>query len=303
MKENVQISLPMPYRQAWTHSGSESSRTFRAWHVTALVASGIAGAPGCGPTEGALGGRQFYDPVRAEGFPISYFASGNQEAQRVIFVHGTPGNAGAWSSFITDDPLEFEYLAVDRPGFGNSNSEGAVVKLSDQAAALEPFLVERNGRWPILVGHSLGAPIIAKLAALHKDRVGGLVFVSGSFDPDLEKIHFMQRVGRMWPLERALPLSIRNSNLELFALKEELEHLLEHLNEITAPIAIVHGTKDNLVPYSNVAYLQPRLTKAQSVTLVRLDERNHFLPWNSKQEIVGVLKDLAGSHSDIESQR
>ena len=61
-----------------------------------------------------------------------------------------------------------------------------------------------------------------------------------------------------------------------------LEPLLKH---IEAPVIIVHGTQDDLVPFANVAYLQEKLSKARCVKTVTLENQNHFLPWNSETRV------------------
>jgi pimeloyl-ACP methyl ester carboxylesterase len=290
------------YRPVWTRHGAASSRPNRFLHVTALVAASVVGTEGCSSGEDQMQDREFMQVSPLEtAAQLSFFKSGNATKQRVIFVHGTPGSADAWTEYLQDRPDSFEYIAVDRPGFGKSAPDKAVVTLEEQAIALQGLLVEREGQWPILVGHSLGAPIIAKLAVLSPQKVGGLIFVSGSFDPKLEKIHPLQRVGDTWPIERILPSSIRNSNRELFALKLELEILESQLPEIHNRITIIHGTRDNLVPYKNVQYVLSQLASAQTAEVVTLEGNNHFLPWNSKEIIEAAIKSMAAPNTSVES--
>ena len=53
--------------------------------------------------------------------------------------------------------------------------------------AISPLLDNTNGRPVYLAGHSLGGPLVAKMAALYPEKVDGLVILAGSFDPTLEK--------------------------------------------------------------------------------------------------------------------
>ena len=69
------------------------------------------------------------------------------------------------------------------------------------------------------------------------------------------------------------------------ALKQELEVLAAALPDIRAKVIIMHGTRDDLVPVANVAYMQGRLTGARCVRTVLLDGHNHFLPWNSADSV------------------
>lgn len=213
---------------------------------------------------------------------VVWFADGEASGQPVVFVHGTPGSATAWKGYIHDVPPGFNFMAMDRPGFGASSSS-VVVELDQQARAFIPLLPE-DGPGAILVGHSLGGPIIARAAIDFPDQVGALIILAGSLDPDLEKINPLQHLGRWWPISKLLPTSLYNSNLELFALEGELEKLKQDLDRITIPVIIVHGTRDRLVPYDNVAFMKQMMTNAR-LEVVTLEDENHFLPWNSKDVV------------------
>jgi pimeloyl-ACP methyl ester carboxylesterase len=82
-----------------------------------------------------------------------------------------------------------------------------------------------------------------------------------------------------------LPRELGNANDELMAFKNQLLMLAPMLPMIAAPTVIVHGTKDSLVPFANVAYMQAHLTGARSVKTVVLEGQNHFLPWNSEATV------------------
>lgn len=210
---------------------------------------------------------------------VAWFRGGAEAARTVAFVHGTPGSASAWKDYFGDVPSQFNFIALDRPGFGAS-TDSAVPELDRQASALVSLLPEGRDK-AILVGHSLGGPIIARAAIDFPERVGALVIVAGSLDPNLEKINPLQHIGRWWPISKILPRSLYNANLEIFALQAELEKLGDDLDQITLPVVIVHGTQDRLVPYENVAYMKQMMTNAD-LDIVTLEGLNHFLPWNSK---------------------
>lgn len=220
--------------------------------------------------------------------PISYLASGLPGSTRLILVHGTPGSATAWADYLLEPPAGAEVLALDRPGFGQSGPEGAMPRLADQAAAAAALL-PTDGRPVILLGHSLGGAVVAQVAAdlsaLAPERIQAIVLLAASLDPSLESIHPMQRLGAWAPLRNWLPRSLRNANAELMALKPELEALALRLPTIRTQVILVHGTRDELVPVENVAFLQARLSGARCVKTVLLEGRNHFLPWNSEPAV------------------
>jgi pimeloyl-ACP methyl ester carboxylesterase len=220
---------------------------------------------------------------------ISYLKNGLSSDPLVILVHGTPGSATGWNDYVLSPPEGMEVIAVDRLGFGESGPNQAITSLKEQAEAVASLLPNTN-RPVVLLGHSLGGPIVAWVAAHYPSRVSAVVFLAASMDPAEEKIHPMQWVGN-WPLVRPfLPRAIRNANSELLALKAELVELEKMLPLIRAKVLIVHGTKDDLVPVSNVAFMQLRLSGTSCVQTTLLDGRNHFLPWNSPEVVRNAIR-------------
>jgi pimeloyl-ACP methyl ester carboxylesterase len=215
----------------------------------------------------------------AEPVAISYLVSGDATKPRLILVHGTPGSAAGWADFLADPPPGFEVVAIDRPGFGDSGPEEAMTTLERQADAVAGLLPP--DRASILLGHSLGGPVAALVAARHPERVRALILLAASLDPALEAVHPLQRVGAWMPVRALLPRMIRNANAELLDLKPQLEALRAELPLIRCPVLIVHGTKDDLVPFSNTAYAAANLTGACHVETVVLDGADHFLPWDA----------------------
>jgi pimeloyl-ACP methyl ester carboxylesterase len=122
---------------------------------------------------------------------LSYLRAGDERAPRLILVHGTPGSASGWADYLTDPPPGVEVVALDRPGFGESGPDHAVTPLADQAAAVVA-LFPSDGRPVLLLGHSLGGPIVARVAADHPERVAAVVLLAASLDPAQEAIHPMQ---------------------------------------------------------------------------------------------------------------
>ena len=224
---------------------------------------------------------------------LSVLRAGDAKAARLILVHGTPGSATAWADYLLNPPPGFEVLALDRPGFGRSDPEGAVTSLAEQAAAVLALMPD-DGRPVVLLGHSLGGPIVARVAAEHPTRVTALVLLAASLDPALEDIHPVQHVVTWAPLRAVfaalLPRTLRNANSELLALKPELEALALLLPRITAKVVIVHGTKDDLVPVANVPFMQAHLSGARCVKTVLLQGQNHFLPWNSEAVVRAAIR-------------
>lgn len=222
---------------------------------------------------------------------ISYLAESVRDANlpRLIYVHGTPGAAGAFDRYLLNPIEGYESVSIDRPGFGQTIPKVPAYSLEDQAAALEPFLVEQGGQWPILIGHSLGGPIIAQAAAQYPERIAGIVILAGSLDPDEEKWHWYNRLLDWKVTAYLVPQGLRHSNRELKPMRSELLKLAPLMSEIECLVTIVHAPDDMLVPYANVAYMERMFPEERILETVILEDRNHFLPWNSEGEVRAAI--------------
>jgi pimeloyl-ACP methyl ester carboxylesterase len=220
---------------------------------------------------------------------LSWLESGGDDAQPVVLLHGTPGDAAGWGDYLADPPPGMRVLAPDRLGFGHSASAGAEPSLDAQADAVAACLSHAGCAAAIVLGHSLGGAVAANLAARHPWAVKSLVLLAAALDPAQERIHPLQHVGR-WPgVRQALPRAIAHANEELFALRQELVTLAPRLATVRCPVWVVHGTRDALVPPDNVIYAQLHLTSAAPLRIVWLDGQGHFLPWRAQSAVREVL--------------
>lgn len=259
------------------------------WSAWAVVLATLGCAPAGPQADAGLAQALRRDlPQAAAGGSLSYLAGGDPQGRTVILVHGTPGSAEGWLDYVSQPPAGAHVVALDRPGFGHSGPGHAVPGLQAQAEAVQA-LVRQSAQPVVLLGHSLGGPIVAAVAALEPQRVAAVVLLAASMDPALETVHPMQRVGQ-WPLVRAvLPKTLRHANEELLALRDELLAQQALLGRVRAPVLIVHGTEDDLVPVANVLYMQTHLTGSRCVQTRLLEGHNHFLPWNAQAQVREAL--------------
>lgn len=219
---------------------------------------------------------------------IHYAIAGDSTKPLVLFVHGSPGSLSAFIHFLKDSTLLQQALVVttDRPGFGNSNFGNGEGSLHKQAAILKPILEQyKHNRPIILVGHSLGGPLIARMAIDYPQLVDGLIIVAGSIDPELEPNETWFRAPLATPfLSWILPRSFRASNEEIYHLKPELEDMLPLWKNITCPVIVIQGKKDVLVSPANADFARKMLINAP-VEFVLVDDMNHFVPWSNPELI------------------
>lgn len=213
---------------------------------------------------------------------INYIISGNDSLPLVVFVHGSPGSLSAFIDFMDDTVLleKTQMISVDRPGFGASNFGYAEPELVKQVAELKPMLEKHKNNRPVyLVGHSLGGPIIARMAMDYPELIDGLIFVAGSVDPDLEPNEWFRAPLATPFLKWMLPRSIRASNDEIYQLKPQLEEMKPLWSKITCKSIFIQGDKDELVPKENADFAKKMLVNAP-FEMVMYPDMNHFVPWS-----------------------
>ena len=224
--------------------------------------------------------------------------SGGPAKTPVVFVHGTPGGWDDYRIFLANESLQqrFRLIAVDRLGHGKS--AGSVEpSLQVQAASLKALLDEIStsdqGERAILVGHSLGGPIIARAAMDYPDRVSGLVFMASSADPERSR-KWYNLAGAIPPISWFLSAPLKRANQEILPLKRQLTDMLPLWERIAVPTTIIQGGKDPLVDPNNAEFMRSSLINAQ-VTMIIEPDANHFLHWQQPQILVNALKDFVDS--------
>lgn len=223
--------------------------------------------------------------------PVHYIETGNPAFPTLLFVHGSPGSWDAFKDYLKDTLLlkKFRMIAVDRPGFGFSNFRKAE-NLGTQSNILEQFVQKvRNTNSLYLVGHSLGGPVIAKMATEKPNDYKGLVILAGSIDPKAEKPENWRLAFKAKPLRYIVPGALLPSNDELWWLKQDLFRMQPNLKKIVSDVIIIHGTKDELVPYSNVGFIKKEFTNAKSIVVVSIKDGSHFIPWENYELIRNQL--------------
>jgi len=145
--------------------------------TAALAAGSAAGIPTAALSAPVAGGA------------LAAVAIGPPDAPPLLAVHGITANAFAWLPVAAALDGRARLIAPDLRGRAGSASlpppYGTASYVADLLALLDHLGLAR----PVAVGHSLGAYVIARLAAEHPDRVRAAVLVDGGLTlPDAERI-------------------------------------------------------------------------------------------------------------------
>lgn len=114
-----------------------------------------------------------------DGIPLHSSSSG-KGSKTVIFVHGWTCDETSWKEQVPELSRHYRVVTLDLPGHGKSGSpKSGAITMDLFARAVEAVRAQTKAGRVILVGHSMGTPVIRQYARLYPQHVAGMVFVDG----------------------------------------------------------------------------------------------------------------------------
>ena len=178
----------------------------------------------------------------------------------VLYFHGNKANNARYAPFASTFTAEnYEVWMIDYPGFGKSTGEFSEAMLYNWALTFYKLARARfEPEEIILYGKSLGTGIAAQLASVRDCKY--LV---------LETPYY------------SLP-SIIDSYLPVYPTGTIIRYSFptyKYLDEVTAPIAIFHGSDDRTIPLRNARRLEPALKTGDEFIVIE-DAGHNSIPEN-----------------------
>jgi len=114
-----------------------------------------------------------------DGSKVHYKVIGSGEPTLVL-VHGWTCNLGFWKGQI---PLaeQMRLVLVDLPGHGRSDKPELTYTMERMARAVDVVLREAHIPRAVLVGHSMGTPVVWQFSRLFPEKTQALIAVDGAF--------------------------------------------------------------------------------------------------------------------------
>jgi pimeloyl-ACP methyl ester carboxylesterase len=109
-----------------------------------------------------------------------HWTSGGRGTQTIIFVHGWTCDDTSWNAQVPVISKNHRVITLDLPGHGRSGAPASgMFSMELFARAVEAVRAEAKVDRAVLVGHSMGTPVIRLYALMYPQRVSALVLVDG----------------------------------------------------------------------------------------------------------------------------
>jgi len=113
-----------------------------------------------------------------DGNKVHYLMSGKGD-DALIFVHGWTCNADFWRGQLRAFST-IPAIAVDLPGHGQSDKPRTDYTMAYFARSIEAVMRDAGVKRGVLVGHSMGTPVVRQFYRLYPEKTLGLVIVDGA---------------------------------------------------------------------------------------------------------------------------
>lgn len=192
----------------------------------------------------------------------------------ILYLHGNAGSLEGWGGVApTFTGLGYDIFIPDYRGYGKSEGivQGENQLYDDMQRVYDHIKNDYNEEDIILLGHSVGSGMAAKLAA---DNSPILLILQAPF-------YSLQDLAKNTP-----PLNIFPSFL--FKYKFEVG---EYLKEATMPVVVLHGDEDEVIYYGSSLKLQKEFKPEDILITLHGFGHNNFIGSRKYEKEIGEVLD------------
>ncbi|WAP52491.1 alpha/beta hydrolase [Arthrobacter sp. ATA002] len=236
--------------------------------------------------------------VREYDVDIRTYGSG---AARVVLVHGIGASGRYYSRLVEELAKTSTVHTVEMPGFGSTPTPDSGLDMADFAAVTCDALRAAGigpAQW---VGHSMGCQVVTEMALMAPELVTSVVLLGptinrGERNAVLQGFRLAQdclreppainwilltdylRAGPRWYL-RTMPKMVRH-------------RLEERIGKVQAPVTLVRGERDPIVP---AGWLQELAAARPGSAAVELPGQPHVCMFTEPAQTAALLREAATS--------
>jgi pimeloyl-ACP methyl ester carboxylesterase len=191
----------------------------------------------------------------------------------VFFLHGNGGSLAGWgTAAATYTRLGYDVFLLDYRGYGKS--QGHISSQAQLFGDVEAAYNQLKGLYPenkiVIVGYSVGTEPAAWLAARHHPR--RLLLHAPYYSMADMAAHTI----RLWPI------------LPGWLLRYPLA-TSEYVQQVSAPVVLFHGDRDEVIPYQSSVRLRALLKPGDQLIAIRGGGHNGLLERPQYQRVIGGL--------------
>ena len=112
-----------------------------------------------------------------------HYQSWGQGGDAFVLVHGWSSNLGAWSYQIPDLAKRGRVITLDLPGHGQSDKPQLAYTMDHFAAAIDAVMKDAKVERAVLLGHSMGTPVVRQFYRKYPKKTLAIVIVDGGLRP------------------------------------------------------------------------------------------------------------------------
>jgi len=108
-----------------------------------------------------------------------HYQSWGQESDAFVLVHGWSSNLTAWNYQIPELAKRGRVIALDLPGHGQSDKPQLAYTMDHFAAAIDAVMKDAKVEHAVLLGHSMGTPVVRQFYRKYPQKTLAIVIVDG----------------------------------------------------------------------------------------------------------------------------
>ncbi len=112
-----------------------------------------------------------------------HYQSYGQGSDAFVLVHGWSSNLTAWAYQIPELSKRARVIALDLPGHGQSDKPQLSYTMDHFAAAIDAVMKDAKVERAVLLGHSMGTPVVRQFYRKYPKKTLAIVIVDGSLRP------------------------------------------------------------------------------------------------------------------------
>jgi len=204
----------------------------------------------------------------------------------LIFVHGWTCNLNFWKANIPAFVKQSRVIAIDLPGHGESDKPQTTYSMDLFARAIDAVLQDAQVDRVVLIGHSMGTPVVRQFYRKYPQKTQALVLVDGALRPIFDQEAWQKFIE---PLRGPNYKEAANQmlNMMLPAVKDAKVREEIRTAMLAAPQHVMAGAMEGMA--------DPEIWKTQdkiNVPVLDIHAKSPFLPPDYEQFVHDLIPNL-----------